>query len=166
MNNQESILVNQFKRKSLKTIASAAAGMTAVGLSPISLAAGQSFEGEAALSITHTETVFGHTVFIENLSDETIKLESLNPGRFSTASGEFDMNRLLQDRSLEIQPATTQAHNVSEDGRVHNWAVWNTIESTSNPLVTRGRVRPVNIYVYDPSLSAAPKKMIHSGRFA
>jgi len=159
-------LVNQYKRKSLKTITRAVAGMTAVSMSSILLASGQSTRGDAALSITHTETVFGRTIFIENLSDAAIKLESLSPGRISTASGEFDINSLIQDGALEIQPATTQAHNISEDGRVHNWAVWNTIESIPDSPVTQGRIRPVNVYVHDQSLAAAPKALVHSGHFA
>jgi len=156
-------LVNQLRRKSLKTIAGATAGVTAAALSPLSFAGMKSMSGQAAISIPHVDTVFGRTLFIQNLSDETVKLESLSPGRFATPSGQFDLNSLLVDGGLEIQPATTQAHNIAQDGRVHNWAVWDTLDSASSSLVTKGQVRPVNIFVHDQSLAAAPKQIPSSG---
>jgi len=159
-------LVNHVKRKSLKTLATAAAGTAVLSNAPLSMAGSVLGSDSASLTITHVETVFGQTVFIENLSEESVKLESLYPSRFATASGEFDMQSLLGDGALEIQPATTQAHNISDDGRVHNWAVWNTLETSDKSMVTEGRVRPVNVLVHDQSRASAPRATVYNGYFA
>ncbi len=159
-------MVNHVKRKSLKTIASAAAGVAAASQIPLTFADDVSNSDNAGLLISHIETVFGQTIFVENLSDETVRLESINPGYIPTSSGKLDVNCLLINGALEIQPATTQAHNISNDGRLHNWAVWKTIESTSQPLVTTGRVRPVNVHLHDQTLSGAPRRFVQTGYFA
>ena len=164
-------MLNHNKRKTLKAISGVSAGLISFGLVPKTMAASQIFnqndiEGNPILSITHTETVFGRTFFIENMSDEAIKLETLVPGRITTSSGEFDINSLLVDGPMEIQPATTQAHSISTDGRIQNKATWKTLKSTSKVLVTKGRVRPVKISTHDQANLSAPKPSVHTGYFA
>jgi len=159
-------LVNQFKRKSLKTLAGAAAGMTAAGLSPIAFAGSKWTSEGAAVSVTHVDTVFGRTLFIENRSDEVVTLKSFKPGNLSTPTGQFDLNELLVDGDLEIQPATTQAHNISEDGRKHHWAVWDSIESNGRKVKLAGSESPIDVFVYDHSLAARPKAFQYQGYFS
>ncbi len=159
-------MVNQLKRKSLKTIAGAAAGLTAAGMAPIAFAGSKLTSNGAAISITHVDTVFGRTLFIENKSDQVVVLESLVPGKLSTPSGQFNINDLLEDGGLEIQPATTQAHNISEDGRKHNWAVWDSIESTDSKFAPVGGIQSIDVFVHDHSLAAAPRAFQHEAAFS
>lgn len=164
-------MLNHDKRKTLKAISGVSAGLISLGLAPKILAASQilnqnSIEDNPALSITHTETVFGRTFFIQNISDQAIKLETVVPGRIATSSGEFDINTLLVNGPLEIQPGTTQAHSISADGRIQNKATWKTVESNSKVLATKGRVQPVKINVHDQAHLSAPKPSVHIGYFA
>lgn len=159
-------MVNNVKRKSLKTIARAVTGATVASQAPLSLAAGITNQANAAISISHIETVFGQTVIIKNLSDKPALLKSLNPSRISTPSGEFDMNTLLSRGALKINGATTQAINISEDGRIHNWAFWDTLESTVDSIVDEGAVRPVDVLIHHHSLATAPNKLVQTGVFA
>ena len=158
-------MVNSVRRQSLKTIAGAMAGAAATAQSPFAFANRVTNRGNAGVSISHIETVFGQTVMIQNLSDKTTILESLSPGKITTVSGVFDMDVLLSQGPIEIEGATTKAINVASDGRIHNWAVWNTIESSSKPIVEDGRLRPIDIFVHHHSLAGPPLKHLQTGTF-
>ncbi|MBX2868864.1 MAG: hypothetical protein KTR18_09325 [Acidiferrobacterales bacterium] len=158
-------MVNSVRRQSLKTIVGAMAGAAATAQVPLTLAKDVTQLGNAGISISHVETVFGQTVMIQNLSDKLARLESLSPSKISTVSGEFDMDVLLSQGPIEIEGATTKAINVAADGRIHNWAIWNTLESSPAEVVENGSLRPVDIFVHHHSLAGPPLRHVQTGTF-
>ena len=165
-NHEDIILVNTIKRKSLKTIAGLGLGAVAAGTTPFAFATKRSKQLNSGINISHVKTVFGQTVFVENTTEKNVRMHSISPGYIDTDESRFDLNNLMTDGPLEINKGTTLAINVSEDGRIHNWATWDTLESPSKLEISSDSEYSVNVYAYAHSLKGSRKHNVHAAYFA
>lgn len=138
-------MVDQAKRKTLKTVAYSGLGAAALSAgsamaAPVSALltnVSPTDVPSAGLSITHYDNFHGHTVLLRNTTDRALSLQNIYPGRVKTPSGDLDLQKLVARGELTIPANTTQAISISDQGDVHRYARWTHING--------------DVTAYDPS---------------
>ena len=137
-------MVDQAKRKTLKTVMYSGVGAAAVSSSsaiaaPVKALLGgkqASVTSETGLSITHYDNFNGHTVLIRNTTDRALSLQNIYPSRVNTPTGKLDLQKIVAQGNLSIPANTTQAVSVSDQGVVHQYARWTHINGKVNAFTS------------------------------
>ena len=132
-------MIDQNKRKTLKTIGVTSAGFATAITAPAVFAAVKSANSnqqgvnaaESGLSITHYDNFEGHTVLLRNSTDSAIQINEFSPGYVKTPTGGFDLNVLLNTGNFTVPAHSTQAVSITRNNLVKRNAFWKHINQNA-----------------------------------
>ena len=133
-------MIDQNKRKTLKTIGVTSAGFATAITTPAVFAAVKSANSsvkgvntatESGLTITHYDNFEGHTVLLRNSTDSAIQINEFSPGYVKTPTGGFDLNVLVKIGNFTVPAHSTQAVSITRNNLVKRNAFWKHINQSA-----------------------------------
>ncbi|MEM7196631.1 MAG: hypothetical protein AAF402_17010 [Pseudomonadota bacterium] len=139
-------MINQRKRDTLKTLATAGGALAAAAASPAFAARiAEAEHVKSGITVTYYDNFNGQTVLIRNATDKDILLKKLTRGRVDVGRGSLDLNNALGPDGLMLQANSTQAVSVNKMGEATRYSKWTHIRPGGEVAHTGASVQTVKI---------------------